>query len=294
MTVSFRTSCPICDRPGRLLYPATTDNPARLYAPASFRCTAIAMKDHGPIYRCTNCGTGYIYPQPTADELARLYTHGEDSKYLVEERGRRITWERVLRTTIGKGNGRTLLDVGSHTGLFVQLARDWGWIASGIEPNAWARSIAAERYGVALHPSLDNVTNDRFDAITMFDVIEHVTDPVAELQKIRHLLTPNGILLMTTPDLGSPPARLLRSRWYCIKQQHLFYFNAKSIRELLTRAEFRLTSLDLYQRTFSVGYWLDRVATFLGVPWIARRTVGIRRLVTVPTRDELLVTARPV
>ncbi|MBI5405000.1 MAG: class I SAM-dependent methyltransferase [Candidatus Kerfeldbacteria bacterium] len=291
MTTSPLPGCPVCARPATLLYPATTDDRDRLHRPEQFVCTSLEVSDHGDIFQCSSCQLGFIAPTPSPAELSRLYGGGQDPDYLAQESGRRATWERVVRKTIGPGTGRQLLDVGAHTGIFADVAAKNGWAVTGVEPNDWARSIASQQFGVTSRRSIDELGHARYDVVTMFDVIEHMTDPLAELQRLHRLLNPGGRLILTTPDLGSPVARLLRSRWYCIRQQHLFYFNPTSIRTVLERSGFKLVSLQRYHRTFSIGYWLNRLATFLRFRWLAHRVARWSRLVTIPTNDEMLIVA---
>ncbi len=77
---------------------------------------------------------------------------------------------------------------------------------------------------------------DGFDVITMFDVIEHMRDPLACLRRAAELLVPGGLLVIETGDLASPWARLLGRHWYFLDPpQHLFYFTAAGLERAVTQ-----------------------------------------------------------
>jgi hypothetical protein len=87
----------------------------------------------------------------------------------------------------------------------------------------------------------------------MFDVIEHVRDPLAWLVRARELLAPGGLLVIETGDAASAWARLLGRRWYFLDPpQHLWYFTGASLEALLARAGFRAPP-----RRWRSGRWVS-------------------------------------
>ncbi|MBL7183339.1 MAG: class I SAM-dependent methyltransferase [Anaerolineae bacterium] len=81
--------------------------------------------------------------------------------------------------------GRRLLDVGCHIGVFLGIAQERGWAAWGIEPSRWAAREARGRGLQVIEGTLDDVhlAGESFDVITLWDVIEHLTDPLRELRE---------------------------------------------------------------------------------------------------------------
>ena len=107
---------------------------------------------------------------------------------------------------------------------------------------AQAEIIAGDFLKVPLEPG--------FDVITMFDVIEHVRDPLAWLVRARELLAPGGLLVIETGDVASAWARLLGRHWYFLDPpQHLWYFTGDGLEALLARAGFRARAAALAQRS---------------------------------------------
>lgn len=121
------------------------------------------------------------------------------------DRARRPSHEALLQRMPATGAGR-LLDVGCGLGFFLQRAAASGWTATGVEPSsAWA-AASRERPGVAdvvcglvEDPALDG---RRFELITVWDVLEHIFDPVPFLARVRSLLAPGGQVFIRTPNLG--------------------------------------------------------------------------------------------
>jgi hypothetical protein len=78
----------------------------------------------------------------------------------------------------------------------------------------------------------------------MFDTIEHLKDPLSTLQRVRENLRPGGFTFISTGDVQSLTARLLRAKWRLLTPpQHLWFFSARSLPLLLDRLGFRVVSL---------------------------------------------------
>ncbi len=174
--------------------------------------------------------------------------------------------------------GRSLLDVGANLGHFLQQAQQQ-YTAIGIEPSATVVAWGREHLNVCLEQGSIETDNPayigRFGAVTMFDVIEHLPDPRAALQRSRRYLTDGGYLFITTPDSSAPVARLLGSHWYYIDLlEHISLFTTANLVRLLRDCGFRV----LERRTFGRRYRLS---------YIERRLQGL-------ARDSLLLRAAHV
>ena len=114
---------------------------------------------------------------------------------------------RIERLAGGPGS---LLDIGTAAGGFLAAAKRRGWRAEGCEPNRWLAAWGSRQYGVRIRPGSlfeQNYEPQQFDVITLWDVIEHTTDPKATLERCRTLLKPGGLLIVNYPDIGSWIAR---------------------------------------------------------------------------------------
>ncbi|MHB1500440.1 MAG: class I SAM-dependent methyltransferase [Candidatus Dormibacteria bacterium] len=74
------------------------------------------------------------------------------------------------------------------------------------------------------------------DCIMMVDVLEHLVDPQAALERCRHWLVPGGTLAVSTVNITAPMARLMGTRWPGFMDMHLTYFSAPALRAMFKRA----------------------------------------------------------
>ena len=256
-------TCNLCGRDDYdVRFPATTE-PDTLHVDA-FRCTSAGYGHHPQIVECRHCGLVYANPRWPGDTVLDAYTAVEDETYVEERHGRELTFGHHLRQIeriVGPAGGRALLDVGAYIGVFVEVAAAAGWRAQGVEPSAWAAAQAQGR-GLAVHAGTLDSTDlpaESFDVVTMWDVIEHLADPAAELARARRLLRPGGWLVAHTMDIGAPVARLMGGRWPWLMDMHLYYFDRRTLAAIMARAGFDVVWQGAQGRYLRLGYLASRV-----------------------------------
>ena len=257
--------CNICGRDDWIVrYAATRGNESRPEVDA-FRCTCSGYGHHQQIVQCRHCGHVYSNPRWEADELLDAYEAVEDETYVHERPGRERTFAHhllALEKYSGPGGGRPLLDVGAYIGIFVEVARARGWEAMGIEPSQWATSVAQDKDLPVFKGTLDSelLVGRRFDVITMWDVIEHLDDPAAEVAKARELLSQGGIMAIHTMDVDSLVARIMGSHWPWLMDMHIHYFSQVTMKRLLEDHGLEVLWSGAQGRYLSLGYLASRVA----------------------------------
>ncbi len=258
------------------------------------------------LVRCTACTHAQVAEFPAEVELQEAYGEVDEGAYLAEETGQRATARRALdcigRHLRAQSEGqRTLYDVGCWVGFLMSEAERGGWETQGVEPSVFAAGFARERLGLRVQTgTLESADLPRsaFDAVVLGDVIEHLPDPGAALDRIYDLLRPRGVLYLTLPDAGSRVARVLGARWWSVIPTHVQYFNRRSITRLLERHGFTVEWLGTAPKAFTVRYYLERLEGYS--PAVARLTVAVAerlgladRLVWPDFRDRVAVLARP-
>ena len=263
----IEVNCNLCGRDDwKVRFPATTREVGEPDV-STFRCTSPDYGSHAQIVQCNHCDLVYANPQWPPDELVAAYEAVEDETYVQEREGRELTFEKhlnALEKFTGPSNGRSLLDVGAYIGVFVEIAQAHGWLAEGIEPSAWAVSKARER-DLPIHQGTQHdmlLTSRKFDVVTMWDVIEHVTDPADELQQAYQLLNPGGWLAVHTMDIDSLIARFLGSRWPWLMDMHLYYFSHTTLTEMIRKNGFEIAWSGTEGRYLRLGYISSRLAGF--------------------------------
>ncbi len=259
----INVKCNLCGQDEwHVRFPSTMEN-EKLNVDA-FRCTNPGYGHHAQIVECSHCGLVYANPQWSDKELMMAYTAVEDETYNQEREGRELTFSKHLQAMekfTGAGDGRPLLDVGAYIGVFVETAVASGWNAIGVEPSSWAVAEARKKGVELYHGTQDapQIQNRRFDVITLWDVIEHVADPMAEIEKAYRLLNPGGWLTMHTMDIDSLTAKLMGSRWPWLMDMHLYFFSQRTMAKMVEKAGFEVVWSGAQGRYLSLGYLATRI-----------------------------------
>ncbi|MBI3361890.1 MAG: class I SAM-dependent methyltransferase [Chloroflexi bacterium] len=270
--------CNLCgSTESRLRFPSTLSGHDRGQDGSAFRCTHAGYGVHHAIVECKQCGLVYANPRWSDDETLNHYEAVKDPLYLEEREGRVLTFQRHLRpllALIGRlpKPGERLLDVGCYIGVFVEIARDAGWEATGVEPSGWGVAEARKRGLNVVEGTLASARfpDESFDVVTMWDVIEHLTDPMAELRETHRILrspdpasgTPGGLLVIHTMDIESLFARLMGRRWPWLMEMHLYFFSRRTLKAMLEAAGFELIRAEAQGRYLRLGYVVTRIQPY--------------------------------
>lgn len=137
-----------------------------------------------------------------------------------------------------------LLDVGSGSGWFLQQMQRLGWQAEGLDVDAISAAKAHSR-GVTVRVGTlalagQTYTDNAFDAITITHVLEHVHDPLADLQICQRILKPGGTLVIITPNTNSHGHQVFGHNWLHLDPpRHLNLFNPHSLHLAVEKAGLR-------------------------------------------------------
>jgi 2-polyprenyl-3-methyl-5-hydroxy-6-metoxy-1,4-benzoquinol methylase len=215
--------------------------------------------------RCRDCGLDFRNPREDDDVILGLYDEVEDAVYAENEAARRLTFARALdrleRHVPVRG---ALLDVACYTGVFLDVAAARGWRVAGVEPSRWAAAEAARKGHRVHHGTLRTAPweGERFDVVTMWDALEHFTDPVGELRRARAATRDGGHLALSTMRVDCALVRLLGRRWPWYMRMHLCYFTGATLAQALRTAGWRLVHVHGYAHVVTWDYLLHKVAAW--------------------------------
>jgi SAM-dependent methyltransferase len=194
--------------------------------------------------RCAECGFVYLHPLPSAETRDALYRdpyQGATTGYFqkIDKKTRRSRGRARQLAAWAKPGGR-FLDVGCSGGFMVEAMRDRGFEAHGLDLDAEGISWARQHFPLSHfhNEPVESFARSglRFDAIYSSEVIEHVADVNSFIAAIAHLLAPNGILYLTTPDITHWRRPRDLSRWDAFSPpSHCLYFNPRNLPRLLKR-----------------------------------------------------------
>jgi SAM-dependent methyltransferase len=263
------TTCPICESSSIRTY---VDAPNETLGPTSLGSSRVAVS-HGTILRCQSCGFGFLASRLSEEELAQLYTQLDHQMYEAEAEGRARTAIQHFKIIHRHVSAGSLLDVGCASGGFLQICAQNGFQVTGVEPSTGLANKAREVLsgkGEVLCATLQQTSFRKasFDAVTLWDVLEHVSNPRDFLRLCRLVLKPEAYLFANVPDLDSFQARVLGRRWPLLLPEHFNYFTRKSLGLCAKNAGFELVRFGRRSAFFTVSYIFHRLAQH-NIPGIA-------------------------
>jgi SAM-dependent methyltransferase len=267
------------------------------------------------VVTCRRCGLTYVTPRlKDGALLSAVYDEGYWRSSAAKDRGYTDyrqdqplylrTYRRRLRVVRRHfAHPGRVLDVGCAAGYFLRVMQEEGWQVTGLEPSDSirphaARLIGPENVRAGLLGAVE-LAPGSFDLVTMWDVLEHIPDPVGAAREVRKLLAPGGKFLIETQDVHSLAARLLGRRWQHYKHaEHIYHFDRRTLAEVLRRAGFRVLENRpwLGGKYVSMGFVAERAARLH--PLVARALSPLKlvagRALYVNLLDEMIVVAEPL
>ncbi|MDH3625413.1 MAG: class I SAM-dependent methyltransferase [Myxococcales bacterium] len=213
------------------------------------------------VERCLSCGFVYLASwQRSLEKFGELYDYyarlsEEDlaRRYSPENRTRQ---RELLETLAGYTRGRKLLDVGCGEGQLLETAKNEGWDSVGLDLSETAIRLCRQRGLSASQTDFfdSSLDRQRFDAVIMSELLEHVPSPGRFLKRAEELLEENGILYLTTPNFGSLARRTLGGAWSVIHAEHIGYFERTTLRQMASEQtglrEIRIEANNITPSTF--------------------------------------------
>jgi 2-polyprenyl-3-methyl-5-hydroxy-6-metoxy-1,4-benzoquinol methylase len=227
------------------------------------------------LVRCHNCGLVYQNPRPSLVEI-NIHYPPEYELHTSDTNKDHVSW--LLRKAYQYGIEKRckilhrykkfgrLLDVGCATGVFlarIQASQDWELF--GVEISDYAVRIAREQNNLNIsHGTLEDACfpSEFFDAVTLWDVLEHLHDPTRSLIEIHRILKKDGVLIFRVPNLDSWDAKLFGAAWAGLEApRHLFVFHPQTLSQILTKTNFEITRMrcDIGSYTtflLSLRFWM--------------------------------------
>jgi len=193
-------------------------------------------------------------PQPSSESLFRYYESEDyishtDAKRTLFERIYHLVKKRAINQKIGlieywqSGTG-TVLDIGCGTGDFLAEAKNNNWKTVGMEPSSKAKTSAKQK-GICLVESYDELEDHYFDVITMWHVLEHVSDLENQIKELKRLVKPTGTIIIAVPNFKSYDASYYGTFWAAYDvPRHLWHFSKIAMEKLFAKQNLKLKKVN--------------------------------------------------
>ena len=210
------------------------------------------------VFWCRSCLTFFVDPFPKDEELKASYEEASSEfqrKYFESFRDLRArSFARGLRILEELGRRGRLLDVGTGLGFFLDQARKAGWEAECLEVSEKTAHSVRQTLKLPVHVgTLESVSleKNRYQVVTLWDVLEHLPDPKQTLSRVRDRLVPGGVVVIRTPVCDSLIPGMLdvfyrasfgkfRFGFEKLFKEHLFHFSEKGLCRLVSECGFRI------------------------------------------------------
>ena len=212
-----------------------------------------SSKETFTIVKCINCEFTLTNPRPPGTEIGKYYLSDKyishtgagktifDKVYLTA-RNFTLKWKFELLNKYQKSGN--LLDFGCGTGEFLAHCQRRKWNITGVEPSENARVKASQNIGKPVASNLNEVDNERFDAITLWHVLEHLHELESDLRKIVALLKKDGTIFIAVPNHQSPDAKHYKRFWagYDVPR-HLWHFSKDTMNQMFEKVGLQIIEI---------------------------------------------------
>ncbi len=212
------------------------------------------------IVECADCTFAWQFPlvrtaEQSVEHFEDAYTdQGENkSEYFEPEKKKKIA--KLEMAFLGELNvqDKTLLDIGAGAGTFSAVAASEGWEVTAVDPAIDAKRLLDYPSVTVIKGSTDQIeVGKMFDVVVLWDVIEHVPNPLGFIDDIKKFVKPGGWIVLETGNYKGADRVMGGNEHWIYQLDHRWYFAPESLRHLIQKAGF--VDLRFANRVFRPGW----------------------------------------
>jgi len=235
-----------------LLYPRRASGAVK--TKGDFACSSFDHGNYSNIYYCAYCKNGFLEHLATkgdgsdVEEGLALYQDVVDHEYIKNIEARYLTNNKIVHTHGSYFRDKDVLEIGSYYGAFLEEVRKVAKSYTGVEPSRHACQYVKGKYPevdvfnghTEELKNLENFKEKKFDTIVLFDVIEHVPNPIKTLRELNYFLREGGTIIFSTINIESTFSIAMGPKWPWFMDMHYYYFSDRGYVDMLHRSGYTL------------------------------------------------------
>lgn len=210
--------------------------------------------------KCRHCGLEQLFPLPSVEEDADYYDQNVHDKgitpnFSIDDLFEKFKYQNESRIAylqeMGIEKSWKILDMASGYGFFISMMKLQGYDVEGVEISKDRLAICHERDTDATVHTVNLLTQEvpgelreTYDVVTMFHLLEHLTDPILFLSRLRDFIKPGGYLVLELPNVDNlmmEASPQFNDFFYF--RDHVAYYTPQLLRETLKRAGYDVVKL---------------------------------------------------
>jgi len=257
-------NCPICKFEYTILiYKRKISN-----INATYSCTSLDHSAKPSVFKCLGCGIYFLPKEEIPGHLELCYEEVIDTNYIQNINSKEKTFKNAFSKIVKKyiSDKSNILEIGSYCGIFLDILNKNNISAIGIEPSKWAVDYARNNNVLNIINSnienfYNNVSNEKYNIIIAWDVIEHISDPLLIFKLGIKVQKGGDYIVISTIDIESSIAKILGYRWPWIMNMHIFYFGSKSLEYCANTIGYKLIEVGNYTHFTGILYAIKKIVS---------------------------------
>jgi len=214
------------------------------------------------VVECLNCGLAYLNPRPRGGVIFGLYDENyyqgrtqlkSYDNYIEEtlkslEDGTNAGFQIIKRiATYKELKDSRLLDIGCACGAFLVIARSWKAKVEGLEISNFSAEWGRESFGLEIKTgTLETIrySANSFDLVTMFDLVEHLTDPTSFFRDVYRITKNGGLICVVTPNYHCKEKYGKSWIGFNMSLEHIYFFDKESLGKMLDKVGFKILHIE--------------------------------------------------
>lgn len=247
------------------------------------------------IFRCEKCNVAFIDPKTPRMQTSHIYLFAE---YQKREDQFVKRFQKTIALIQKYIKGREVLEVGAGFGLLSKMLSEKGYKVDALEPCVKPVYLknSSVKHIKKYFETFAKQTKKKYDAIILFDVLEHVDFPKQTVLLLKKLLNKNGVVFIQTPNYQSVMARIVRNWSWWMVEDHRFFFSKKSFSYLFPKNKWRERLFTTYEdwidfkKNLDGNFGSNRAAKYLFFSWWIPVYFLLRRFLWSAGKGGLIMT----